>query len=43
MLHLLGNKRRTAAEISSIIQAVDENGDGKIDFKEFCALMQVKF
>lgn len=43
MLHLLSNKRLTGAEIRGIIQAADQNGDGKIDFHEFCAIMQARF
>ncbi|DBA00005.1 TPA: hypothetical protein N0F65_002008 [Lagenidium giganteum] len=41
MMHLLGNTTISTQEIERIIQAADCNGDGKIDFEEFCGLMQV--
>ncbi|CEG44472.1 camk protein kinase [Plasmopara halstedii] len=40
ILHILGNKHMSIEEVYKIIQAADSNDDGKIDFDEFCALMQ---
>ncbi|KAE9290950.1 hypothetical protein PR003_g25163 [Phytophthora rubi] len=40
ILHVLGNKHISREEICKIIQAADKNEDGKIDYDEFCALMQ---
>lgn len=40
ILHVLGNKHVSNEEISKIIQAADENEDEKIDYDEFCAIMQ---
>ncbi|KAH7474484.1 Calcium-dependent protein kinase 19 [Phytophthora ramorum] len=40
ILHLLGNKHISSDEICKIIEAADKNEDGKIDYDEFCALMQ---
>ncbi|RLN49631.1 hypothetical protein BBJ29_010143 [Phytophthora kernoviae] len=40
ILHVLGNKRIGRDEIYKIIQAADKNDDGKIDYDEFCDLMQ---
>ncbi|KAF4315048.1 hypothetical protein BBO99_00009912 [Phytophthora kernoviae] len=40
ILHVLGNKRIGRDEICKIIQAADKNDDGKIDYDEFCDLMQ---
>ncbi|KAJ8508249.1 hypothetical protein ON010_g18889 [Phytophthora cinnamomi] len=40
ILHVLGNKHISRDEICKIIQAADKNADGKIDYDEFCALMQ---
>ncbi|RLN94626.1 hypothetical protein BBJ28_00012142 [Nothophytophthora sp. Chile5] len=42
MLHLLSKKSVSSDEIRKLIQAADKNGDGKIDYDEFCALMQQK-
>lgn len=42
MLRLLSNKQLTSAEIHGIIRAADKNGDGKIDFQEFCSIMQAR-
>lgn len=43
MLHLLGKRRFSSHEISSMIDAADSNADGKIDYVEFCQLMQKSF
>ncbi|ETK92573.1 CAMK protein kinase [Phytophthora nicotianae] len=40
ILHVLGNKHISNDEICKIIQTADKNEDGKIDYNEFCALMQ---
>ncbi|CAI5703307.1 unnamed protein product [Peronospora effusa] len=40
ILYVLGNKRISNEEMGKIIQAADKNEDGKIDYDEFCALMQ---
>ncbi|KAG3020710.1 hypothetical protein PC121_g425 [Phytophthora cactorum] len=40
ILHVLGNKHISNEETCKIIQAADKNEDGKIDYDEFCALMQ---
>ncbi|KAG7400853.1 hypothetical protein PHYBOEH_004064 [Phytophthora boehmeriae] len=40
ILHVLGNKRISRDDIGKIIQAADKNDDGKIDYDEFCDLMQ---
>ncbi|EGZ15759.1 hypothetical protein PHYSODRAFT_315936 [Phytophthora sojae] len=40
ILHVLGNKHISRDEIYKILQAADKNEDGKIDYEEFCALMQ---
>ncbi|KAF4133853.1 EF-hand domain pair [Phytophthora infestans] len=40
ILHVLGNKHINNEETCKIIQAADKNEDGKIDYDEFCALMQ---
>jgi Ca2+-binding EF-hand superfamily protein len=40
MLRLLGNKHVGTDEICKIIEAADKNADGKIDYDEFCSLMQ---
>ncbi|CAH0475879.1 unnamed protein product [Peronospora belbahrii] len=40
ILHVLGNKRMSHEEICKLIESADKNEDGKIDYNEFCALMQ---
>ncbi|KAL3671482.1 hypothetical protein V7S43_003404 [Phytophthora oleae] len=40
ILHVLGNKHISNEETCKILQAADKNEDGKIDYEEFCALMQ---
>lgn len=30
----------TSEEIGKIVQEVDKDGDGKIDYEEFCAMMR---
>ncbi|KAG7393841.1 hypothetical protein PHYPSEUDO_000018 [Phytophthora pseudosyringae] len=40
ILYVLGNKHISNEEACKIIQAADKNEDGKIDYDEFCALMQ---
>ncbi|GMF10126.1 unnamed protein product [Phytophthora lilii] len=40
ILHVIGNKNVSREEICKIIAAADKNEDGKIDYNEFCALMQ---
>eukprot|EP00644_Phytophthora_capsici_P014908 jgi/Phyca11/126856/e_gw1.65.57.1 len=40
ILHVLGNKHISNEETCKIIQAADKNEDGKIDYEEFCTLMQ---
>ncbi|POM69230.1 Protein Kinase [Phytophthora palmivora] len=40
ILHVLGNKHINNEETCKIIKAADKNEDGKIDYDEFCALMQ---
>lgn len=42
ILHVLGNKRISKDEICKIIEAADKNDDGKIDYDEFCSLMQLQ-
>ncbi|TYZ64567.1 hypothetical protein PybrP1_008634 [[Pythium] brassicae (nom. inval.)] len=43
MLHLLGKRKFSRHEIASMIEAADSNADGKIDYAEFCQLMQKSF
>ncbi|OWZ22711.1 CAMK protein kinase [Phytophthora megakarya] len=40
ILHVLSNKHINNEETCKIIQAADKNEDRKIDYDEFCALMQ---
>lgn len=35
-----GKAGSTAEEISKILQEVDKDGDGRIDYEEFCAMMR---
>jgi Ca2+-binding EF-hand superfamily protein len=39
LIGLLGNQTTTPFEVKEMIDAVDANGDGKIDFQEFKVLM----
>lgn len=43
MLHLLGKRKFSRHEVTSMIEAADNNEDGKIDYTEFCQLMQKNF
>lgn len=40
MLRLLGNQKLSSDDIDKFIRAADVNGDGTIDFEEFCLLMR---
>lgn len=41
VLHVLGNQSIAPEEAKQIIETVDEDGDGRIDFREFQGLMRV--
>ncbi|TMW56521.1 hypothetical protein Poli38472_006531 [Pythium oligandrum] len=41
IFHVLGSQTTTSDDIQQLIQTVDANGDGKIDYEEFCELMRI--